>query len=94
MATVHGDDITIGGERSVAEFSINVLSTTYEIKKHVIGEDPDLKKSGRILNCVIEWNRDGITIEDERHVRETLKGLEVEQANQSLCDSMRRGKEG
>ena len=50
----------------------------------VIGEDPDLEKSGRILNRLIEWDRDGITIEaDQRHVREMLKGLELERANQS-----------
>ena len=50
----------------------------------MIGEDPDLEKSGRMLNCVTEWNRDGITLEaDQRHVRETLKGLELERANRS-----------
>ena len=50
----------------------------------MIGEDPDLEESGRILNRVIVWNRDGITIEaDQRHVRETLKGLELERANHS-----------
>ena len=50
----------------------------------MIGEDPDLEKSERILNRVIEWNRDGITIEaDQRHVREILNGLELERANHS-----------
>ena len=84
VATVHGDDITIGGERSAVEFLIKMISRKYEIKKQVIGEDPDLEKSGRKLNRVIEWNRDGITIEaDQRHVREILKGLELERANHS-----------
>ena len=47
-----------------------------------IGEDADLEKSGRILNRVIEWCNDGIKIEaDQRHVREILKGLELERAN-------------
>ena len=51
----------------------------YEIKKQVIGEDPDFEKSGRILNHVIDWDRDGITIKaDQRHVREILNGLELE----------------
>ena len=50
----------------------------------MIAEDSDLEKSGRILNRVIEWNRDGIVIEaDQRHVREILKGLEPERANHS-----------
>ena len=56
----------------------------YEVKKQVIGEDPDPEKSRRILNRVIKWNHNGVTIEaDQRHVREILKGLELEQANRS-----------
>ena len=48
----------------------------------MIGEDADLEKSGRTLNRVIEWGSDGITIEaDQRHVREILKGLELERSN-------------
>ena len=47
VATVHGDDITVGGQRS------NDVKKN-EIKKQVIGENPDLEKSGRILNRVIE----------------------------------------
>ena len=82
MATVHGDDITIGGECSAVELLIRKISRKYEIKKQVIGEDADLEKSGRILNRVIEWGSDGIMIEaDQRHVREIWKGLELERAN-------------
>ena len=78
MATVHGDDITIGGERSSVEFLIKMISRKYEIKKQVIGEDPELEKSGRL------WNHDGITIEaDQRHVREILKHLELVRASHS-----------
>ena len=70
VATVHGDDITIGGERSAVQFLTKMISRKYEIKKQVIGRDPDLEKSGRILNRVIEWKRDGITIDAvQRHVR-------------------------
>ena len=70
VATVHGDDITIGGDRSAVGFLIKMISRRYEIKKQVIGEI-QTEKSGRILNRVIEWNRDGITIEaDHRHDRE------------------------
>ena len=84
VATVHGDVITIGGERSAVEFHIRMISKKYEIKKQVIGKNPDFEKSGRILNRVIEWNRDGITIEaHQRHVRDILKGLELERPNRS-----------
>ena len=84
VATVHGDDITVGGERSAVEQLIKIMSKRYDIKKQVIGEDPAHEKSGRILNRVIAWNRDGITSEaDQRHVREILKGLELERANHS-----------
>ena len=81
VAIVHGDDITIGGQRSAVESLIKMISKT------------DLEKSGRILNRVIEWDRDGITIEaDQRHVREMRKGLELERANHSAtpCDVERR----
>ena len=63
----------------------------------MIGEDPALEKSGIVLNRVIEGDRDGITIEaDQRHVRETLKGLELERANQSAipCAVERRDESG
>ena len=33
VATVHGDDITIGGERSAVEFLIKMISKRYEIRK-------------------------------------------------------------
>ena len=94
VATVHGDDITICGGISAVEFLIRVMLKKYEIKKQVIGEDPDLEKSGRILNRVIEWNRDGITIEAGlRHAREILKGIGLERANRSAtpCAVERRG---
>ena len=87
VATVHVDDITVGGERSAVELLIKMISKRHEIKKHIIGEETDLKKSGRILNRVIAWNRDGITIEvDQRHV----KGLDFE----SLRDTVCHGEEG
>ena len=93
VATAHGDDIPIGGERSAVEFFIRMISEKYEIKKQVIWEDPDLEKSGRVLNHVIEWNRDGFTFEaDQTHVREISKGLELERANRSATVCC--GKEG
>ena len=50
----------------------------------MIGENADHERSGRILNRVIEWGRDGITMEaDQRHVKEMLKDLELEHANHS-----------
>ena len=96
VAIVPGDDITVGGERSVVEFLIKMRSRKYDIKKQVIGEDPDFEKSGRILNRVIEWDRDGITIEaDQRHVRKILKGLELERASHSAWKGrMRAAREG
>ena len=74
------------GERSAVELLIRKIWRKYEIKKQVIGEDADLEKCGRILNRVIEWGSDGITIEaDHRHVREILKGLELERANHTAA---------
>ena len=60
----------------------------------MIGEDPDLEKSGRILNRVINWNHNGITIEaDQRHVREILKRSRVG-ASESSCNTMWCGEDG
>ena len=56
---------------------IKMISRKYKIKKQVIGEDADLEKSGRILNRVVGWGRDGITIEaDQRHVKVVLQDLD------------------
>ena len=76
---------------------IKMISRTCEIMKQVIGEGADLEKSGRILNRVIDWGRDGITIKaDQRHVRATLKDLELERANHSatLCAVDRKNEGG
>ena len=77
VTTVHGNPITIGGERSVVKFLIKMKTRKYETKKQVIGEDADVEKGGRILSLVVEWSLDRITIEaDQRHVREIFKDLE------------------
>ena len=95
VVTVHGDDITIGGDRSAVEFLIRKMSRKYEIKKQMIGEGADLDKSGRKLIRVIEWGRDGITIEaDQRHVREILRGLELERANPAATPCAVENKQG
>ena len=46
----------------------------------MIGEGADLEKTGRILGRVIKCGRDGIEA-DQRHGREILKDLELDQAN-------------
>ena len=71
VATAHGDDITIGGEGSAVESLIRIDMEKYEIKKQVIGEDPDLEKSGRFLNGSSSgWGRDGITVEADLRPRQ------------------------
>ena len=42
--------------------SIKMISRD-TIKKQVIGEDADLENIGRMLDGVIKWCRDGMTIE-------------------------------
>ena len=70
MATVHGDDITLGGQLTAEEFLIKMISKKYDIRKQVLGRDPDLEKSGRILNRVIEWDRDRIQLRQIRGTSE------------------------
>ena len=84
MATVQGDDITIGGKRPAVQLLIKMRSMKLEIKKQMMSEDTDLDKSGRILNRVTERGRDGITSEaDQRHVKGSLKELH-------LCAAVRK----
>ena len=68
MATVHQDNMTIGGERSVVELLIKMISRKYEIKKQVIGEDTDLETSESILNRVIECV---VTASQQWRIRDT-----------------------
>ena len=68
VTTVHGNPITIGGERSVVKFLIKMKTRKYETKKQVIGEDADVEKGGRILSLVVEWSLDRIT---SRRIRDT-----------------------
>ena len=84
-ATVHRDDIIFVGKTTCLGISPKKLRK-YEIKKQVIGEGANLEKSGRILNRVIGWRRDGITI---------LKDLELERANHFATPCVvERNKEG
>ena len=55
VATVDGDDITIGGCHAAVECLIKMTTRIFEIKKQVTGEDADLEKSGRVLIRVIKW---------------------------------------
>ena len=89
-------DASGGDDRNREQMTNDERDDANEIEKQVIGEDPDLEKSGRILNRVIAWNRDGITIEaDQRHGREILKGLVLERANHSATQcAMERKDEG
>ena len=83
IATVHGDDITIRGEKSAVESIVRMISKKVRDQEAGDREDPDLEKSGRIRNRVIKWNHNGITIEaDHRDVREILRSLELERTNQ------------
>ena len=71
-----------------------MISKKYQIKKQVSGEDPDLQKSERILNRVINWNRNGITIEaDQRHVTKNTERSWVG-ASESYCNTMWCGEDG
>ena len=77
------------------ELLTKMISRKNEIKKPVIGEDADLEKSGQILNRVIGWGRDGITVEsDHRHVREILMDLHFERVNHTFTPCIEEGDKG
>ena len=87
VATVHGDDITIGEQRTAVECPVKMMSKKCEIRKQVLGGDLDLEKSGRILNRVIELDR-GRSEACQRDNEGRRAG-----ASTTLCDSMCCGKE-
>ena len=51
VATVHGDDITIGGERSAVALLIKMMSRMYEIKKPVVSGDADREYWKNLESC-------------------------------------------
>ena len=47
MATVHGDDITIGGQRTAVEFLIKTKSKKYQVRKqNTQGETQTSRSAG------------------------------------------------
>ena len=51
MATVHGDDITLGGQRTAEEFLIKMISKKYEIRKQVLGETQTSRRAENTQPC-------------------------------------------
>ena len=81
VAIVHGDDITIGGERSVVKFLIKMISRKYEIQKQKIAEDPALEKSGKILHRVIRANHSATPCAVERKEEDGARRIESKGEN-------------
>ena len=81
-AAVHGDDITLKGPRKEVEKFMNDISKIYETKTQIMGGDPDMPKSVKVLNRTISWTTAGLWVEaDPRHVSEVIKALGLEKAN-------------
>ena len=79
---VHGDDfLTIGRKRNI-EWFIKNMNIKYESKHVRMGEAPELKKSLKILNRIVTWETESISIEaDTRHVETAMRDLKLTEAH-------------
>ena len=80
--TVHGDDFTLLGNDHDLDWFETQVKEKFEVKlRGRLG--PGVKKeedqSIRILNRIIEWNKDGLWYEaDQRHAEILVRELELE----------------
>ena len=80
MATVHGDDITICGQRTAVEFFIKMIPKKYEIRDNKYsGKTQTWRKAGEYSTVSLN---ETATASQLRQIR-GIEGLELERANHS-----------
>ncbi len=83
LVVVHGDDfIYLASDEDLDWFEVK-LSSAYKCKvKGRLGPDRGDIKEMKVLNRVIQWRRDGITLEaDQRHAEIIIRELGLERGN-------------
>ena len=68
-AVIYGDDFTLLGDEKALDWFRKEIKAEYACEfKARLGPDGNDDKSVRLLNRIVEWNNEGITIEgDQRH---------------------------
>ena len=68
IVAVYGDDFVVLGNRLDLDWLRDSLRKQFEIKANRIGPADDDAKTLKVLNRVVTWSDEGITIEgDQRH---------------------------
>ena len=81
-ALVHGDDFTLSGKEKDLIWIADIFKKKYITKvRGILGPEAHDLKSITILNRIVEWHENGITLEaDPRHVDLLLQVLGLEKA--------------
>ena len=81
-AAVHGDDITLVGNKEDAQWVRTQFQKRYEIKSQHIGEQVGMDREASVLNRKIWWTNNGIMIEAvPRHSMDVISSLGLTDAN-------------
>ena len=76
---VHGDDFTALGHAKDLDWLKKNMREKFEVKATRIGPDVDDDKSAKLLNRIIEWTANGITVEgDQRHSERVARSAGID----------------
>jgi hypothetical protein len=87
---VHGDDFTVCGERRELEKFKEKMKGWYDIKdRGIMGSGNGETKEVTILGRTVRWTKEGVEYEaDEKHRKELLKKLELEDGAKAAVSPM------
>ena len=73
---VHGDDYLCSGLPEALKKLKDQLAQSFEIKSHIIGDQPGMEREGKILNRIIRVTDQGWQLEaDPRHAELIMKRI-------------------
>ena len=82
---VHGDDFTTLGYDKDLDWLETEMQKKFEIKNTRIGPARNDEKSLKLLNGIVEWTPQGISIEgDQRHAELIVEDLQLELTSKSV----------
>ena len=79
---VHGDDFVTTGRLKELEWFTKEMNKKYESKHIRLGSSEGSVKSIKVLNRIVTWEKDSISIEaDMKHVTTAMRDLKLSDAN-------------
>ena len=88
---VHGDDFVIEGFEKDLKWVEGVLKAKYPLKmRGILGPENTDAKEIHVLNRLIRWTPDGITLEaDPKHAEKMLEDMGMEHCNESVVPGVK-----